>query len=82
MVSNMDNQQIFNIVVSIAGFLAVYVFNSTTKQIQRLEDKLNELPKEYVAKDDYRSDITEIKSILKQIFDKLDDKVSKADLKA
>ena len=78
----MDNQQIFNIVVSIAGFLAVYVFNNTTKQIQRLEDKLNELPKEYVAKDDYRSDITEIKSILKQIFDKLDDKVSKADLKA
>jgi cell fate (sporulation/competence/biofilm development) regulator YmcA (YheA/YmcA/DUF963 family) len=77
----MDNQQIFNIVVSIAGFLAVYVFNNTTKQIQRLEDKLNELPKEYVAKDDYRSDITEIKSILKQIFDKLDDKVSKADFK-
>jgi len=73
----MDNQQIFNIVVSIAGFLAVYVFNSTTKQIQRIEDKLNELPKEYVAKDDYRSDITEIKSILKQIFDKLDNKADK-----
>jgi hypothetical protein len=73
----MDNQQIFNIVVSIAGFLAVYVFNSTTKQIQRLEDKINELPKEYVAKDDYRSDITEIKSILKQIFDKLDAKADK-----
>jgi len=73
----MDNQQIFNIVVSIAGFLAVYVFNSTTKQIQRLEDKLNELPKEYVAKDDYRSDIFEIKSILKQIFDKLDNKADK-----
>ena len=73
----MDNQQIFNIVVSIAGFLAVYIFNSTTKQIQRLEDKLNELPKEYVAKNDYRSDITEIKSILKQIFDKLDNKADK-----
>jgi len=78
MVSNMDNQQIFNIVVSIAGFLAVYVFNSTTKQIQRLENKINELPKEYVAKDDYRSDITEIKSILKQIFDKLDNKADKS----
>ena len=74
----MDNQQIFNIVVSIAGFLAVYVFNNTTKQIQRLEDKLNEFPKEYVAKDDYRSDITEIKSILKQIFDKLDNKADKS----
>ena len=74
----MDNQQIFNIVVSIAGFLGVYVFNSTTKQIQRLEDKINELPKEYVAKDDYRSDIAEIKNILKQIFDKLDNKADKS----
>jgi cell fate (sporulation/competence/biofilm development) regulator YmcA (YheA/YmcA/DUF963 family) len=73
----MDNQQIFNMIVSIAGFLAVYVFNSTTKQIQRLEDKINELPKEYVAKNDYRSDITEVKNILKQIFDKLDNKADK-----
>jgi cell fate (sporulation/competence/biofilm development) regulator YmcA (YheA/YmcA/DUF963 family) len=78
----MDNQQIFNAVVSIAGFLAVFVFNNTTKQIQRLEDKINELPKEYISKDDYRSDIAEIKDILKQIFNKLDDKVSKADLKS
>ena len=73
----MDNQQIFNAVVSIAGFLAVFVFNNTTKQIQRLEDKINELPKEYVAKDDYRSDISEVKAILKQIFDKLDNKADK-----
>ena len=73
----MDNQQIFNAVVSIAGFLAVFVFTNMTKQIQRLEDKINELPKEYLAKDDYRSDITEIKSILKQIFDKLDNKADK-----
>ena len=74
----MDNQQIFNAVVSIAGFLAVFVFNNVTKQIQRLEDKINELPKEYVAKDDYRSDITEIKNILKQIFNKLDSKADKS----
>lgn len=77
----MDTQQIFNVIVSVAGFLAVYVINTTTRQIQKLEDKINELPKEYVAKDDYRSDITEIKDILKQIFNKLDDKVSKADFK-
>jgi cell fate (sporulation/competence/biofilm development) regulator YmcA (YheA/YmcA/DUF963 family) len=74
----MDNQQIFNIVVSIAGFLAVYVFKNTTRQIQKMEDKINELPKEYVAKDDYRSDITEIKDILKQIFNKLDSKADKS----
>ena len=73
----MDNQQLFNLVVSIAGFLAVYVINNLTRTIQKLEDKVNEMPHNYVAKDDYRSDISEIKSILKQIFDKLDGKADK-----
>jgi hypothetical protein len=73
----MDNQQFFNLVVSVAGFLAIYVFNSMTAKIQKLEDKMNDLPHSYVIKDDYRGDITEIKSILKQIFDKLDGKADK-----
>ena len=73
----MDNQQLFNLVVSIAGFLAIYVINNLTRTIQKLEDKVNEMPHNYVAKDDYRSDISEIKSILKQIFDKLDGKADK-----
>ena len=73
----MDNQQIFNLVVSVGGFLAVYVFNSTTAKIQKLEDKVNEMPHSYVIKDDYRSDIAEVKAILKQIFDKLDNKQDK-----
>jgi cell fate (sporulation/competence/biofilm development) regulator YmcA (YheA/YmcA/DUF963 family) len=73
----MDNQQLFNIVISVAGFLGVYVFNSMTSKIQKMEDKLNEMPHNYVIKDDYRSDIAEIKQILKQIFDKLDGKADK-----
>ena len=73
----MENQQLFNIVVSVGGFLAVYVFNSTTAKIQKLEDKMNEMPHNYVIKDDYRSDIAEVKAILKQIFDKLDNKQDK-----
>lgn len=73
----MDNQQLFNLVVSVAGFLAIYVINQLTRTIQRLEDKVNELPHTYVAKDDYRSDIAEVKQILKQIFDKLDNKQDK-----
>lgn len=73
----MDNQQLFNVVVSIAGFLAVYVLNNLTRTLQKLEDKINDLPHSYVAKDDYRGDISEIKSILKQIFDKLDGKADK-----
>jgi len=73
----MDNQQIFNAVVSVAGFLAAFVLNNMTRQIQKLEDKVNALPVTYVAKDDYRSDIAEIKQILKQIFDKLDQKADR-----
>lgn len=73
----MDNQQLFNVVVSIAGFLAVYVLNNLTRTIQKMEDKINDMPHSYVAKDDYRGDISEIKSILKQIFDKLDGKADK-----
>ena len=73
----MDNQQLFNLVVSVAGFLAIYVINTLTRQIQRLEDTVNSLPHDYVQKDDYRSDIKEIKQILNQIFDKLDNKADK-----
>lgn len=77
----MDNQQIFNFVVAIAAFLAVFVFNQTTRKIQKLEDDMTTLRenllKDYVQKDDYKSDIAEIKSILRQIFDKLDSKQDK-----
>lgn len=73
----MDNQQLFNLIVSIAGFLAIYVINTLTRQIQRLEDKVNSLPHDYVQKDDYRNDIKEVKAILNQIFDKLDNKADK-----
>jgi cell fate (sporulation/competence/biofilm development) regulator YmcA (YheA/YmcA/DUF963 family) len=73
----MDNQQLFNLVVSVAGFLAVYTLNGLTRKIQRLEDELKTLPHDYVQKDDYRADMRDIKEMLKQIFDKLDNKQDK-----
>jgi len=73
----MENQLVFNCIVGIAGFLLVFVFNSITRKLQKIDDTLASLPKEYVQKDDYRADITEIKSILKQIFEKLDNKADK-----
>ena len=78
----MDNQQLFNLVVAVAGFLGVFVFYQVMQRLQRMEDKLGELermlPHDYVQKDDYRSDIKEVKDILRQIFDKLDNKQDKA----
>jgi hypothetical protein len=73
----MDNQQLFNLVVSVAGFLAVYTLNGLTRKIQRLEDEMKTLPHDYVQKDDYRADMRDIKEMLKQIFDKLDGKADK-----
>ena len=78
---NMDNQQIFNFVVGIAAFLAVFVFNQVTRKLQKLEDDSanmrEQILRDYVQKDDYKADIKEIKEILRQIFDKLDSKQDK-----
>jgi hydrogenase maturation factor len=70
-------QQIFNIVIVVAGFLAAYVLSGITQRIQKLEDKIDSLPETYVRKDDYREDVREIKAMLHQIFDRLDAKADK-----
>lgn len=73
----MDNQQIFNIVVVFAGFLAVWVFNNITQRISKIEEKLEDLPHTYIAKDDYRVDIAEIKGMLQDIYKELRNKADK-----
>jgi len=73
----MENQHIFNIVIVVAGFLAAFVVNKTTKDITRIEEDIKEFSRSYIAKDDYRTDIADIKSMLSKIFDKLDQKVDK-----
>ena len=78
----MDNQQLFNLVVCVAGFLGAFVFYQVMQRLQRSEDKLAELernlPHDYVQKDDYRNDVRELKDMLRQLFDKLDNKADKA----
>jgi len=73
----MENQQIFDFVIVIAGFLAAFVVNKTTKDINRMEEDMKNFSRSYISKDDYRSDIAEIKQMLSKIFDKLDQKVDK-----
>ena len=71
----MENQQIFDFVIVIAGFLAAFVVNKTTKDITRMEEDMKNFSRSYISKDDYRSDIADIKQMLSKIFDKLDQKV-------
>jgi len=73
----MELQQLFDIVVTIAGFLSGWVLNNITKAIERLDADVRDMPKDYVTKEDYHRDIDEIKDICKQIFNKLDNKADK-----
>jgi hypothetical protein len=73
----MDAQFIFNAVVGIAAFFGGWVLNNITKAIERLDKDVRDMPRNYVAKEDYHRDIDEIKEICKQIFNKLDGKADK-----
>lgn len=51
---------------------------AAVKELKADLSKLREdLPKEYVAKDDYRQDIRELKDIMNKVFDKLEHKLDK-----
>jgi len=73
----MEPQFLINIGFTAAGFFGGWILNNLTKSITRLEDKVADLPHVYVQKEDYRRDIDEVKDMLKQIFNKLDNKADK-----
>ena len=73
----MDNQSIFNVLISALGVLALWILNGISNKIKDLEDDNKEFPHYYVSKEDYRSDISDIKQMLNKIFDRLDSKVDK-----
>lgn len=73
----MDTQALFNIAVTLAGFLGGWILNNIYQSIRVLDKDVRNMPHFYVSKDDYRTDITEIKAMLARIFDKLDEKVDK-----
>jgi hypothetical protein len=73
----MDPQTLINIGFGIAGAFGGWILNSLSRSIIRIEDRVAEMPLQYVTRDDYRSDIAEVKGMLARIFDKLDNKVDK-----
>ena len=73
----MEPQFLINVGFAAAGFFGGWLINSMTRSITRLEDKMSDLPLLYVNKDDYKSDINDMKQMLSKIFDKLDGKADK-----
>jgi hypothetical protein len=73
----MEYQLLFNAAIGLAAFFGGWVLNNITKAIERLDVDVRNMPHNYVSKDDYRSDIKDVKEMLGKIFDKLDTKVDK-----
>ena len=78
MVRLMDSQTLLNGAFGVASMILGWFARemwSATKELKSDLAKLREdLPKQYVSKDDFREDIHDIKNMIQKIFDKLDSK--------
>ena len=77
----MDTQQLLNIglstVMVVIGWFARELWAAVKELKVDLSRMREDLPKVYLAKDDYRSDLKDIRDMLGKIFDKLDAKQDK-----
>jgi hypothetical protein len=78
----MENQQFINLFFGVGLTVAMGWFArelwAAVKDLKTDLAKLREnLPKDYIAKDDYKEDIREIKLMLAKIFEKLENKADK-----
>ena len=77
----MDFQTIVNFGLTttslVVGWFARELWSAVKELKADLAHLREELPKQYLAKDDYRDDIREIKDMLSKLFDKIDNKADK-----
>lgn len=83
-----DSQTAFNALFGIGGALAMFILygvrdeNKARKEenaqlLKNISDLHSTIARDYVRRDDYRDDITEIKGMLVRIFDLIDRKADK-----
>ena len=77
----MENQHLINALLAggftVLGWFARELWAAVKELKVDLASLREDLPKEYVAKDDYREDIRDIKAMLAKIFEKLENKADK-----
>lgn len=78
----MDWQTLINVfggtALSVIGWFARMLWDADRELRADLARLREELPQNYVTKDDYRDDIRDLKAMLERIADKLDGKADKA----
>lgn len=74
-------QDFVNIIIGVAGAAMGWMLKVVWDSIRLLQDEMKVLEREvhtrYVSKDDYRTDIQELKDMLRAIFERLDRKADK-----
>ena len=73
----MEYQVMFNIGVALVGFTGGWMVNRVFVLLDRIDQDMKAIPMQYVAKEDYREDIREIKEMLGAIFKRLEGKADK-----
>jgi len=77
----MNSQDLINLafgaVSSVLGWFARELWSAVKELKSDLAKLREELPRTYVARDDYKADIREIKEMLTKLFDRLDNKADK-----
>jgi uncharacterized coiled-coil DUF342 family protein len=68
---------VYNAILLVGGYLLRTLWEAVQELKSDLAKLREELPKDYVARDDYRSDVKELKEMLQRLFDKIDNKVDK-----
>lgn len=63
--------------MTVVGWFAREMWGAVKELKADLANLRENLPRVYVARDDYKEDIREIKALLERIFEKLDAKVDK-----
>jgi hypothetical protein len=64
-------------VLAVLGWFARELWSAVKELSSDLSKLREDLPQTYVAKDDYRQDMRDIKEMLSKIFDKLEHKADK-----
>ena len=77
----MENQQVINVFLglgmTVVGWFARELWAAVKELKSDLAKLREDVPKDYVARDDYREDIREVKALLAKIFEKLEHKADK-----
>jgi cell fate (sporulation/competence/biofilm development) regulator YmcA (YheA/YmcA/DUF963 family) len=70
-------QQTINLILSACMAVAGWFARELWTAVQELKTDLSKLPMVYVARQDYKDDMREVKEMLGKIFDRLENKVDK-----